>query len=82
MDAIITINLDNNAFIDNKNEQTELSRILHELADDLFGSQIGNEITIHDIDGNKVGNVVFFDNTYGEKYNEKIYCHGNIYFWK
>lgn len=64
MDVVININMDNSAFVDGKNEQQELSRILHKLAEDLFGSQIGNEIPLYDINGNKVGNVVFVDNSY------------------
>lgn len=59
MDAIIKVNLDNSAFEDAAG--VELARILRKLAEDLETGflPIGNEKSLRDSNGNRVGNIVF-----------------------
>ena len=52
--------MDNSAFDDNKAD--ELQRILHELANNIACNTIGenthNSFSIHDINGNKIGECI------------------------
>ena len=60
MNCTININMDNSAFDDNKAD--ELQRILHELANNIACNTIGenthNTFSIHDINGNKIGECI------------------------
>jgi len=56
--VIIAVNLQNSAFSDCAG--SEVARILRELADKIEyrHTELGNEITLRDINGNRVGNMV------------------------
>ena len=57
-EVVITVNLQNSAFSDCAG--SELARILRNLADKVDGmnENLGNEISLRDINGNRVGNMV------------------------
>lgn len=57
-EVVIHVNLQNSAFSDCAG--AELARILRELADkvEYSHSELGDEISLRDINGNKVGNMV------------------------
>ncbi len=56
--VVITVNLQNSAF--QACAGAELARILRKLADEVDGlhRNLGNEVSIRDINGNRVGNMV------------------------
>jgi uncharacterized protein (UPF0297 family) len=55
MDITITINTDNSAFEDSRD--SEIARILHELADKIESRGINGVNKIRDFNGNQVGSV-------------------------
>lgn len=56
--VVITVNLQNSAF--SECPGAELAKILRELADkvEYMDSDLGNEISLRDTNGNRVGNMV------------------------
>lgn len=59
MQALININLDNEAFQDN--EAQELARVLRFLADDIVKGVAGDYKPLRDLNGNRVGKFVIED---------------------
>ena len=55
MKTIITINMDNAAFVN----EDELPRILNKLAKDISDCKVGNKYPLYDSNGNSVGNIVY-----------------------